>query len=248
MVGIGLALAHAVRSPGVSSAWRWGVSGVAVAVVILAYQEFRSRRRFEGMWFGLLAGALFVWAGAGLSYRALVLICALWLGAMIVVGLVSPKVTLQSPIGLKSRKMGDGLTVGAGVPDAGLQAAPASGTILSEPYIKGQTIRMVDLAPAFPDPPLVKDRTFEDCLFVGPAVMGIVTGNLLSPTFLVADASKPEELFIESKGDRTYYGVIGFDSCTFLRCRFFRIGFLAPAEKIAEALAQSAAHDSDEDG
>jgi hypothetical protein len=115
-------------------------------------------------------------------------------------------------------------------------ATPPRGSVFSN-----QTIRItdfIDMRVADHPSPLITERTFEDCIIVGPAVIALIDQvTMLSPVW---DASRLEEVFIEVPTGSFVIGPIGLIRCTFIRCRFHGIGVMGtPQDKVDMAAAHS---------
>lgn len=90
---------------------------------------------------------------------------------------------------------------------------------------RSEVIRLADLATVSD---IVEDRRFEDCMLVGPAVLVLLDSvDLISCGF----EGSAEAMLWELPADRTQVqGAIGLRRCSFIGCRFQRVGFAGTPE------------------
>ncbi|WP_350004373.1 hypothetical protein [Pseudarthrobacter sp. WHRI 8279] len=88
----------------------------------------------------------------------------------------------------------------------------------------GKVLRISDLTVTTS---VIRDRIFEDCLILGPAVLALV-GSTLEECIFDGDV---DALLWEIPPERLQIiGAIQMENCTFLRCRFQMIGFAGPKD------------------
>jgi hypothetical protein len=75
---------------------------------------------------------------------------------------------------------------------------------------------------------IIRDRTFEDVNFVGPAIVAPLAGEIFDHCVFGFEGSI-DSIFWEIEIGRFVVGVIGLERCAFRRCRFNGIGFMGPA-------------------
>ena len=89
---------------------------------------------------------------------------------------------------------------------------------------KDAVVRLADLAVARAT---IKDRRFENCLILGPAVVIPTGGGVISDCEF--DGSLEETIW-EIPENVGRIGAIGLDNTDFISCRFQGVGFAGPAE------------------
>lgn len=89
-----------------------------------------------------------------------------------------------------------------------------------------EVVKIADaLGPNF----IVENKTFEDALILGPAILAPLGENTFSScTF----EGSPESIFYEVPPDRVLVGVVGIRNVTFTRCRLSAIGIIGTAESL----------------
>lgn len=104
--------------------------------------------------------------------------------------------------------------------------ALASPEELQQSVIRARAVRLTDLLSPYPDqPPILRGRTLEDCVIVGPSIVVLIskvnwTGNHFR-------AQGPDGLLYPIEEGKPFYGVIGLVDCTFDDCDFWQIGIAA---------------------
>ena len=84
--------------------------------------------------------------------------------------------------------------------------------------------REISLAELAKDSATIRDKTFENCDFIGPGMV------FFGPNCAVLDSGfdgPPNNLLLEVELDRKIIGAVGFNNCFFRSCHFRRIGVLA---------------------
>jgi hypothetical protein len=71
--------------------------------------------------------------------------------------------------------------------------------------------------------PVIRGKTFTDCMIEGPAVMALVDGVTFDGCNMGV-ANDPTSLFFKGQGP-ILIGVIGVADTRFVRCRFVQVGF-----------------------
>jgi hypothetical protein len=84
--------------------------------------------------------------------------------------------------------------------------------------------------------PVIRGKTFTDCMIQGPAVI-VALGGLSLDGCNLGIASKPENLMFRPMGDQIV-GAISMADCSFIRCRFAQVGFTGQDEGL-QALIDS---------
>lgn len=80
---------------------------------------------------------------------------------------------------------------------------------------------------------VIEAKTFEHCLILGPAVVGLIYPNTFHATgFDIAEPTR-ESILMETKSPVSV-GVIGLSKCTFEYCKFNSISFCGTHEQIEE--------------
>lgn len=83
-------------------------------------------------------------------------------------------------------------------------------------------------------PDKLEGYIFNDCQIVGPAVLFVVQDDHFNDcTFEAA------EVFTVAEPGRPYFGVVSLYNCTFEKCRFERVGILAPQPFVDQFLNQA---------
>ncbi len=80
--------------------------------------------------------------------------------------------------------------------------------------------------------PIIKDKTFTDCLIEGPALMVPVNGCEFEGCNLGA-TKDPNSLFYSPKGP-VLVGAVPFENCRFINCRFSQVAFTGHADLIEQ--------------
>lgn len=98
-------------------------------------------------------------------------------------------------------------------------------TLPSPSYFSNQRLYVADLVRDV-EAPIIKDKTFEDCTLVGPAVLAPRGTTVLQNNNFEGPLSSfvyeiPEERFV--------IGIIGLEDCVVRRCRFEKIGLMGPS-------------------
>jgi hypothetical protein len=119
---------------------------------------------------------------------------------------------------------------------------PATPERLRANYLYQETIRMSDLAPQAPGLPIVRGKTFERCVFLGPAVITFLNSIASGMGFFLDTPGQSREVlaeaFIEIETPRMLYGVVLFQECIFRNCSFMSISIAGSREDIDKALAE----------
>lgn len=79
----------------------------------------------------------------------------------------------------------------------------------------------------------IKGKTFTDCLIEGPAVMAVM-GDTQFQDCAMGITSDMKTLLYRPLGDKLA-GVVGFEDCSFVRCKFLQVGFTG-SEALLEEL------------
>ena len=98
------------------------------------------------------------------------------------------------------------------------------------PPIRPQ-LRIVDLLGAVGGQ--IKGERFINCDLVGPAVLVFHGSSLNGVNFDVGGEGGPDVLFIELPADQPKLGLVSFENCVFVNCRFTKCAIAAPPEEIA---------------
>ena len=112
-------------------------------------------------------------------------------------------------------------------------------TIGEESYFAEKRIRLTDLV--FPGDPVVRDKTFVRCRFIGPAVVCFLDGNVVQGGFERDQRGGWDSILFEVAEGRVILGPIGFQRCTFRECRFNWVGIMGTPKDIQnlrEAIAR----------
>jgi hypothetical protein len=79
---------------------------------------------------------------------------------------------------------------------------------------------------------IVHDKVFERVTFVGPAVVAVLSGNVLEQPFIDTGGGGIDAVTLVVKENQRSVGAIGLRNCKFLQCRFERIQFLGTQDSI----------------
>ena len=113
----------------------------------------------------------------------------------------------------------------------GPQAEETSADDLNEPFISNRTVKLIDLIAGSHDN-TVRDRTFEDCVIVGPVV---VTPKGISFEGGSSFDNSSDEMLWEFPDERLRKsGAIHVKDCHFRRCRFRDVGFSVTGDRVAQ--------------
>ena len=88
----------------------------------------------------------------------------------------------------------------------------------------------------------VKGKTFTDCLIEGPAVMAVM-GDTHFDDCAMGITSDMKTLLYRPLGEKLA-GVVGFEDCRFVRCKFLQVGFTG-SEALLEELQTKVIRASD---
>jgi hypothetical protein len=173
-------------------------------------------------WFGRLMGL----AGLGLAGLGAVLMTALiaaltalpeWLLVLLWISLFLIFVPLALLMGLAT---GNRLRRRHGDPEKVLPTAT---------YFSHQRVYVSDVVRDI-DPPVLKDKVFEDCEIIGPAILAPEGSVISHCVFNGVLASMMYEL----PGGRWLIGVIGVQDCIFRRCQFSQIGWMGNSRLVQD--------------
>jgi hypothetical protein len=78
--------------------------------------------------------------------------------------------------------------------------------------------------------PVIRGKTFTDCVIEGPALIAIMDGVVLEGCNLGA-VKDPKSLFYKAHGP-VLVGAIGVAETRFIRCRFVQVGFTGQSETV----------------
>ncbi|MGA2092855.1 MAG: hypothetical protein ABSH16_05540 [Sedimentisphaerales bacterium] len=107
-------------------------------------------------------------------------------------------------------------------------AAPDALTAL---VLQNMDIRIADLVR---ESPVIRNKSFNNCVLYGPAVIALKgKADLIRCTLLTDDIN---DCFMPSE-EKFYWGVIMFDDCTFIHCKFRSISFVG-SPRIIEKIKQ----------
>lgn len=99
--------------------------------------------------------------------------------------------------------------------------------------IRRAMVRLVDLVPPPGAPPAIEEVVFENCLIVGPAVVGILDACQFDHcTFNYDGRGTIENILWSLPDDEWVVGCIGLRACLFERCEFRSIGFAGRPETL----------------
>ncbi len=84
--------------------------------------------------------------------------------------------------------------------------------------------------------PVIRGKTFTDCVIEGPAVMALVDGVTFDGCNMGV-ASDPTSLFYKGQGP-ILIGAIGFADTKFVRCRFVQVGFTGHTASVDQMAAE----------
>jgi len=108
-----------------------------------------------------------------------------------------------------------------------------------ESYLRQKRIRLTDLV-LEPSKPIVTDRTFEECRFVGPALITFLDGTVVNGgNFEMGAWVDSESMLIEVPEGRYVVGVLAFKDCVLRNCTFHGVGIVGTAlvlQKFRDAL------------
>lgn len=85
------------------------------------------------------------------------------------------------------------------------------------PQLAAEAIRAGD--------PVIRGRTFIECMFEGPAVMLPVGGCDFDACNMGVSGGDPRNLLLHPVGKQKVVGAIAFEACVFQRCHFHSVGF-----------------------
>lgn len=92
-----------------------------------------------------------------------------------------------------------------------------------------QVIRIADIVGV---DSAIRNASYENTLFVGPAVLAPVGGVTLTDCSFTGDPAEPEALFIEVPEGTKVMGVVALVDVTFRRCRFENASLIGTAANI----------------
>lgn len=130
----------------------------------------------------------------------------------------------------EQRRLRTAVQGGKGTPRGAPRDRPAATPDeLRESYLNGRVVRIADLVEEDGGPPIVRNRTFEDCELRGPAIVVLLGTIITHSPLCIDDATQPAGAFWDAPtlGSRLY-GVVGFQDCVIRRCDLVRVGFAAP--------------------
>jgi hypothetical protein len=78
-------------------------------------------------------------------------------------------------------------------------------------------------------PTNIREKTFDDCTFYGPAVIAIADSKLSDNVWM----NNLDHILWEVPDNAQRVGVFGFIDCTFRRCTFHEIGLSGTAAEVA---------------
>ena len=87
------------------------------------------------------------------------------------------------------------------------------------------------------DEPIIRGRTFRNCLFEGPAVLLALRGIGLEDCNLGWAGGEMASLLLRPVSPTTVVGTVTFEDCSFVACEFRNVGFTGSEEFIQAMLA-----------
>ena len=105
-----------------------------------------------------------------------------------------------------------------------------------KPQYNGETIAVKDMFGPFT--PVVQGKHFADCDFVGPAIVVFMDGITLDECGFV-ESGDP----ILLPQGTLLVGAVGFDRCSFRKCRFLRTGIATASTTVVDAMVAMGARD-----
>lgn len=132
-----------------------------------------------------------------------------------------------------------------GIPIQAITLPVATHSQLNQPEVHGKSVILSHVPRSPEHPMLIRNKTFQNCEIIGPAVVAIRNSNDLKQcTFMIIEnrpwdkrqirrAGEGEDLSIEwflleYKGDTTV-GMLGVESCSFNKCTFIDVSFAGPS-------------------
>jgi len=97
--------------------------------------------------------------------------------------------------------------------------------------IVGRTVILTEVPRSQKEPLVIENKTFEHCVFWGPAVVVLVSGDDFEHNLIGAAERNPDDVLFITKA-QILDGVIGFRGCTIKQCQFREISFVGSAEEI----------------
>ncbi|WP_428151004.1 hypothetical protein [Brevundimonas sp.] len=83
--------------------------------------------------------------------------------------------------------------------------------------------------------PLIRGKTFTECVIEGPALLAIIDGVTFEGCNMGV-ATDPSSLFYQPKGP-VLIGAVAFSDTRFIRCRFVQVAFTGHVESIDQMAA-----------
>lgn len=96
--------------------------------------------------------------------------------------------------------------------------------------------------------PLIRGKTFTDCVIQGPSVLLALSGVVFDACNLGAAGDEPRSLILMPMAKNTVIGPIAVAECTFTRCDFMGIGYTGPdafIDNLLQVLEGGAAQPAD---
>lgn len=105
-------------------------------------------------------------------------------------------------------------------------AACHDGFVPAKLTYENEIVRIADLAVV---DGMVRNRTFINCLVVGPAVLAPLEGTSIENNIFTTPDARAMFWIIEPNRPEIV-GAVGLENCQFEECRFERIGFAGPED------------------
>lgn len=174
----------------------------------------RIRKSPLGWVLAIIAGADAIWSRY-LDYKdtvALGLSPEFWLGSGLLLFFVAVLVIVY-----QFQKQTEAVLV-----NIGNVSEPKKQTVIAGPssYFRNKKILICELAR---DELQIRNKRFEDCELVGPAIILIMGSTLLANSHFEGSF---EDTVIIIQEERRLVGVVGFEDCVFERCKFLKVGII----------------------
>lgn len=79
----------------------------------------------------------------------------------------------------------------------------------------------------------IQKKTFENCNLIGPATLAILGDSVMERCSFATPSGASLNSMLLLAQDRYMFGVVPFDSCGFIECKFMNLSFAGNAESLA---------------
>jgi hypothetical protein len=183
---------------------------------------------------GLLTGTAAAVGGAVEGYAWPVIFIMALFSALAGIWLVNGVLFLRHQRATRKLQIGEPKQSATGL----IVRPPATADELRQNYIRDRSVWLTDFVRESDRPPIIRNKTFENCNVNGPAIVYAVGPTVYYGGSIAIRSLDDAYITVDPDPARQLIGIVGLDGCTFRDCRFAQIGFIGTPDDRERAREQ----------